>query len=442
MTALLRIRDVVTLPVRGGVVAHGIDSPAAGGTGEEYTVTVAGWVLADPAPVAVEFVADDRVVRSIPVDLVRPDVEARHPVLGRRPSGYSARVGLVGLATDARLGVQVVLPGNRRVPLGHVDVDRTPMRAGAGARFQPLMVTSLGRMGTTWCMRLLAEHPAVVAHRGYPYELMAGRYWAHQLRVLAQPADYDLAGSPDTFAEDQWRVGANPFYGPMVHDAPELRRWLGRSQVERMAGFCVDTIDAFYAAVAERQGQDPSGYFAEKFLPDHLRTTMWELYPGARELFLVRDIRDVVCSMLAFNAKRGNQAFGRDKAGDDREFVHNLARDLRRLEESWAQHAERAELVRYEELVLDPAPVLRRVLSYAGLDDGDEVIAGMCERAGQELAGLAEHRTSADPRRSVGRWRSDLDPALARACTDEMGDTLAAFGYESEELLDIGSGAR
>lgn len=432
MTANLHVRAVVPVPAQHGVVAHGIDQPVAEERSDEYAVTVAGWVLATPAPVAVEVVADDRVVQRAAVSLVRPDVAARHPVLGRHPSGYTARVGLIGLAPDARLDLRVVLPGDRRVALGHVELERSPLESGAGARFRPLMVTSLGRMGTTWAMRLLAEHPSIVAHRAYPYELMVARYWAHQLRVLSAPADYAQSGSPDTFAEDGWHIGANPFYGPMVNEAPALRRWFGGTQVGRLAGFCVETIDAFYAELAEVQGQEPAGFFAEKFLPDHLPTMMWELYPDAREIVLVRDIRDVVCSMLAFNAKRGNQAFGRDKAGDDRDFVHNLARDLGRLRQSWEQRADRVQLVRYEELVLDPAAVLRRVLRYAGLDDGDDVIGAMCERAGREQAGLDAHRTSAGPRQSIGRWRHDLAPELAEACEEEMHDTLTAFGYEGE----------
>lgn len=432
MTARLEVREVVPLPAGDGVVAHGIDQPVAGQRGDEYTVVVAGWVLAAVGPLAVEVVADDRVVQLEPVSLVRPDVAARHPDLGRRPSGYSTRVSLVGLAPDARLELRAVLPGDRRVVLGHVQLDRPPLASGASARYQPLMVTSLGRMGTTWAMRLLAEHPSIVAHRAYPYELMAARYWAHQLRVLSGPAHYECAGSPDTFAEDRWRVGPNPFYGPVVNDTPALRRWFGGPQVERLAGFCVETIDAFYTELAEIQGQRPAGFFAEKCLPDHLPPMLWELYPGAREIVLVRDIRDVVCSMLAFNAKRGNQSFGRDKARDDRDFVHNLARDMRRLRLSWEQRADRVELVRYEELVVEPEAVLRRVLRYAGLDDGDDVIAAMCEGAGQEQAGLDAHRTSEGPQQSIGRWRRDLAPELAEACQEEMHDTLSAFGYESE----------
>ena len=33
---------------------------------------------------------------------------------------------------------------------------------------------------------------------------------------------------------------------------------------------------------------------------------MRELYPGARELFLVRDFRDMIASMRAYNERKGS----------------------------------------------------------------------------------------------------------------------------------------
>jgi hypothetical protein len=36
-----------------------------------------------------------------------------------------------------------------------------------------------------------------------------------------------------------------------------------------------------------------------------------DLYPRANEIFLVRDFRDLICLVLAFNEKRGTVEFGR-----------------------------------------------------------------------------------------------------------------------------------
>jgi hypothetical protein len=47
-----------------------------------------------------------------------------------------------------------------------------------------------------------------------------------------------------------------------------------------------------------------------------------------------------------------------------------------------------------------------------------------------EMPALAEHGTAPDPAASVGRWRTDLDDDLARACARSFGEALAKFGYE------------
>jgi hypothetical protein len=44
---------------------------------------------------------------------------------------------------------------------------------------------------------------------------------------------------------------------------------------------------------------------------------------------------------------------------------------------------------------------------------------------------LRDHSTSDGARASIGRWREDLDPELARAAEVALGPALAAFGYES-----------
>ena len=54
---------------------------------------------------------------------------------------------------------------------------------------QPIMVTSPGRSGSTWLMRMLAEHPDIIVHERFPYETHVCSYWMHFIQVLATPVD-------------------------------------------------------------------------------------------------------------------------------------------------------------------------------------------------------------------------------------------------------------
>jgi hypothetical protein len=91
---------------------------------------------------------------------------------------------------------------------------------------------------------------------------------------------------------------------------------------------------------------------AEKHLADNLPWLVWELYPHAKELFLVRDFRDVFSSMLAFNQRSGRRVFGPAHVESDEELAYFL-RDsrLRYLSNSWPKREERAHLIRYEDLI-------------------------------------------------------------------------------------------
>ena len=130
---------------------------------------------------------------------------------------------------EFRLDVRAVLADGRRAAVGSITGRREPLRTSFQPQLKPLLVTSLGRTGGTLLMSLLAAHPAVVAHRTYPYEIFPARYWLHVLRVLAEPADYTRSFHPSSFAEDIWRVGYNPFHTAPATHAPELTDLFGRS---------------------------------------------------------------------------------------------------------------------------------------------------------------------------------------------------------------------
>jgi hypothetical protein len=272
-----------------------------------------------------------------------------------------------------------------------------PLRSSFQPRLQPLMITSLARTGTTWLMRVLAEHPAIVIYRAYPYELKSARHWLQSLKAQAElPA-------------------AEP----------------GSADVEQLAGFVQRSIEEFYRQIADLQGQEAPTYFAEKHSAGDLPWLVWELYPQAREIVLVRDFRDMLCSILAFNAKRGTAEFGRQRVASDLEYVARLGPRVARLVKSWKARADRAHLVRYEDLVLRPAATVSLALEYLELERTPATVRAMIQRASEETPELRHHRTSRDAEASIGRWQQDLDGTLKAACTEAFGEALEECGYTS-----------
>jgi hypothetical protein len=433
---------VAQIPTADCLLGSHLDVPTDSTGGRGGWLEFAGWVVGRVADaVEIQVHGPGGLLRRSPIDLPRPDVADLLPEsAASRRAGFRISVGLLGLPSHVDLEMVAVLADGATAPVASVTVDRVGAVAGRPTALDPILVTSLGRMGTTWLMRLLSCHPEVVVHDHYPHELGVARYWAHLARVATEPADPVDSAHPDRFASNRGFVGHNPFFGEFLASAPGLNEWLGVRFPELLGSSLRQATDEFYDLVATSQRKEGVRAFAEKCLPDQLPDTFRSFWPKTKELILVRDIRDVLCSMLSFNAKRGTSSFGREYTADDHAFVVQLAADLSRLLASWERRSDDALLVRYEELVLDPVSTMIAVFAHLGLDDSPAVVAGVVDEASRPAAELEAHRTSSDPAASIGRWRHDLaggDRALMELCDEQFRPLLERLGYAT-----TGAGAR
>jgi len=431
--ALVEIDDIeLAAPQPGKVHAFALDAPTIGGR-NVYDVEIAGWILGTAQPIKeIEIHQGGVVIRRAPLDQQRTDVARAYPAIsGAERSGFRTWVSVVGLEPESNLQVRAVLADGTRARLASVALRHTPVQSGFEPRLQPIMLTTMGRAGTTWTMRLLSEHPEIVVHRWHPYELRTARYWWHMLKTLSEPRDPHHSAQADRFQTNKLWVGYNPFYPEPIAVTPGLGEWMGRDYVEDLARFCQRSAEEAYLRIAAGQGQANVRYMAEKHRADNLPWLVWELYPRAKEIFLVRDFRDVYSSMLAYNKKFGRRAFGPEHIETDEEFAQFLRNStIRNLSRSWPKRQDRAHLIRYEDLIIQPQLVLRGILEYLELDASDATIAGMLERASAENPEMKQHLTSRDVSTSLGRWRSSLSPDLQVVANSAFGDVLQQFGYQ------------
>ena len=409
-----------------------LDAPQPGAGFDVYSFEVAGWVLGQHVPaVAVELRADGALLRRVPLDQPRPDVAEVYPGApeGER-CGFHTWIGVLGLEPGVELQVEAVFEDENRVHLATIRLGHQPLRSGFEPALHPLMLTTLGRAGTTWTMRVLSEHPKIVAHRWHPYELRAARHWMHTLKVLSEPQNPYQSAEANTFQTNKSWVGHNPFYPNPMHTTAGLAEWYGRTYVEQLANFCQRSTEECYQQIAASQGQTDAIYFAEKHRADYLPWLYREIYPRTKEIFLVRDFRDVVSSMLAFNAKNGRTVFGNPRLRSDEEFARYVRNGtVRQLSKSWAKRQDRAHLIRYEDLIQRPVETLRGVLAYLELDHDEATIEGILARAGADNPEMRQHRTSGGVGASIGRWRQSLSPEMQAACREAFDDVLEQFGY-------------
>jgi len=411
-----------------------IDVPRLEEPMDGHILEIAGWAVGRHTRVAtIEILHQTDWLTGMPVLLVRPDV-TRYLELADQDllSGFQLFVNTIGLPATFEVSVWAYLDDGPPVEFARVCGSKTPMRSPFRPALQPLSVTSLGRTGTTLLMQMLAEHPEIAVQKVFPFETRLGAYWMHVLMVLSGPANHYNSSHPDRFQSERLFVGSNPyaqFGGPI---GPALRSWLSVDAPEELAAFCQRNIDAAYLRLARDQGGVPGRFFAEKNVPTYAPRLLAQLYQGAKEIILVRDFRDMICSMLAFDWKRQQRNFQRDDF-DLEAFTIRIVDDFRRLEATWLERRDLALLLRYEDLITDPHASMRQVADYAGIDASPDVIERMVESGRRDDETIRAHRTTDNGPRSVGRHRYDMNEDLRGFCLEIGADLLARLGYDTDD---------
>jgi hypothetical protein len=409
-----------------GVRAARIRIPEPGATSDGFTLELSGTVITAAGPArAVELTCNGMPVREVPVDITRTGLAQEFPDLpDELRCGFRSLVGTLLLPAEFELELIAIAEDGRRFPIGSITGRRAHPSPSVEPRLRALMVTSVGRTGTVLLMRMLAAHPSVVVHPAGRYEVWPARYWAHMLAVLSAPADHMRSAAPFGFDHDLWHVGQNPFATAGPSDGA-LGAWLGRAHVDRLASFCLANVEDWYAIAAREQGKEPV-YFAEKNL---LRTSVQglgvsDLYPEAGEVFLVRDFRDVACSMFSFLGDKW-RADGYDTDRALRELVAPL---VQHLVSGWRARGEHAHLVRYEDLALTPRDTLAGMFRYLGIDSSDAAVDDAL-RSGADERSFSGHGTSATIEQSVGRWEREGDESFRDTLNEVLHESLVEFGY-------------
>ncbi len=426
--------ELVPAPAPDGKLLDGeLRIPSATGAARTYagtySIALNGWALhRDGAEVAVELREPSGLSRRTSAKLPSPEAAARHGgAPGADSCGFQFLVGTISLPVEFELEVDAVVGEEERIPLGTIKGHRRPLRTSFEPTIQSLLVSTLGRTGSNWLLALLAQHPDIVAYRPFQSETRAAGYWMHVLRTVAEPGSYMQSILAQPYDEHWWIGDRRHTPLPLDYPETELPQWLGSENVEEFAGVCQQRIDAFYRHVT-RTTRRSARFFAEKAFPGFSPALLRELYPEARELVLIRDLRDVACSILAYSAKRGLTLWGRGKATTDEEWVEFLRKRALAMLDRWRAQSR---LVRYEELIADPDATLAGIFSWLSLDASDTTVTAVMDAATRIVPRAQEaHRTSETIERSVGRWQRELSPELRQLFHTRLDDILVQFGYE------------
>ena len=381
----------------------------------------------------IEVFSSDRLVQSIPINIKRPDVAklfTGNP--GGDQVGFSSYFNPFLLPPRFELEVFGVAGGTRRVKLYHLSGRRAVFHSGFESTIRPLVLTTLGRTGSSVSIAMLGAHPEIAVYRPYQVEARYASYWVQMFLGLSDPKSWIYPISADERSDPGWILG-DSITGPLHFSLySEIFDWFNREYVESLFGFCMESIQRHYQKVAEIMKKNNTAFFCEKFLPDDFTDRFLDLIPESREIFLVRDFRDMFCSITAFNQKRGFYGFGRDKFQNDEDYItQRVKAGVNMLVESWNKRRDSAFLLKYEDIILRTEPTLKALFKYLGVDASISTIKQVIEKAkNMHPESQHLHQTNIDPTKSIGRFKRELSPDILRLCNESFKVGLEGFGYE------------
>jgi len=265
--------------------------------------------------------------------------------------------------------------------------------ADAVCRDPGVFVLGCGRSGTTLVREMLCRHGA-------------------------------LGGGPETLF---FVKTLDLKYLSVISDIPLAELEALRTRSEHVVRFA----EAYYRRMAEREGKRR---WIDK-TPMHVRALprLLASFPEARVVHVIRDGRDVACSLRNHPRQRVHRG-GIVPNRVDRPIALCAQRWLRDtgMGRVYAGHPRLTEL-RYEQLVADPEREMRRLLEFLGEPWESGVLEPGTEAGGRSGV-LMNNANAVAPisGAATGRWRRDLSAAERHSFDRVAGDLLIALGYAED----------
>ncbi len=345
-----------------------------------------------------------------------------------------ARTGIAGVQSVMQRARHIIRPLDTLLRHARVSLRRKRARlagprptapgtvVGTGEEC-PVFVRGMSRSGGTLAVTILDSHPEIaMSYEIYPdlLELQDGSQ-AHlraiaarvgAARTLKQAFKTLPPGSLRTFVSRCPRGGVDQrkFAEILVQHVEDGMSFESPEDRMRFMARCCRV--KMHQTHKSRWGLKCSNRYE-----DYLR-----LWPRAYFINVIRDGRDVLASQLNTGAFRNSPA----------QVARSWAETHRKFRRLIADPGVRAFELRYEDLVADPAQVIRRLTGFLGLGFDP----AMLDHDRQDLtiyqaSHLSMDRISApvDAAR-VGRWRRDLEPQQVLEFLQGAEGALAEFGYD------------
>jgi Sulfotransferase family len=299
------------------------------------------------------------------------------------------------------------------------------------------------RTGSTWLLRLLCHPLTLDPKDGLGFSLPDTAVGASPIDVL--PVNEFLlghhlaprSGDPMRLANGQYVAATVNSFWTSSPDYALSRDFedVWRPELRRLA---LVRLHAMVERAATRLPVDDDPAIVIKDVgTSHAADITMSVLPRSRLLFMVRDGRDVIDSLI--HAAQPGSWFARvakpliSSDAERLDFVRDKATEWAcwtdSCQRAWAnQPPELRRMARYEEFLADPVGELVALCQWIGLERDEPTLAATvrANRFGSgEPTGPKEFARAATP----GLWRQNLTPDEQQVAEEIMGERLAALGY-------------
>jgi hypothetical protein len=257
----------------------------------------------------------------------------------------------------------------------------------------PIFVGGAGRSGTTLIRVILDSHPNIAC--------------GPELKVTP-------------ILTDLWHKFQSAHY-------PPLKEYLlTPADINRIfAHMIVSLLEKYREKTGKRRIAEKSPN--NVFFFQHLH----HIFPESPLIHVIRDGRDVVCSLLTMNwidPQTGRQVEYTRTARAAAEYWASAVR-IGRTAGAQPAISPRYTEVRYEAIVGEPVPTLQRLFAFLG-EPWDPAVLQFHEQE-RDLAGESSAEQVSRPlyAASIGRWKADLTAADKQAVKEAAGELLIELGY-------------
>lgn len=275
---------------------------------------------------------------------------------------------------------------------------------------RPILVRAFGRTGTTLLMQLLMTSKDVFVPNDYPYESRYLSYFSRMVNLISDGSqEYTDA---DVMFKDNVLIGSCPYEIEQIVDIDNLKKRLLFGLWNQFSHSIEDREEKAYTYYAEKVSLDLAPFINENL-------------NAVNNMFLIRDPRGELASIMAFNKKRGFNGFGWQDEDTELGFAKKMIESRKFYFNQLSMYDDSNKnilVIKYEDLASNLKKTSLVLGDFLSTDFSyQDVIKRQSE--------FSHHMTSKTPLDSVFRWKKDLQAETIELFENEMRRELEFFEY-------------